>query len=116
MKSLKFNLMPHLLLDDINRANGLQTRLFRFPFNLREFLLLWFLLLLLWLLLLHSLELLLDARRCLYGHHVLDLVGLDWPPRLLDLDGQLQFDLLGYGAALLLGLDLGLDLSGDVGR
>lgn len=62
-------------------------------------------------------ELLLDARRCLYGHHVLDLVGLDWPPRLLDLDGQLQFDLLGYGAALLLlGLDLGLDLSGDVGR
>lgn len=60
-------------------------------------------------------ELLLDACWCLYGHHVLDLVGLDLPPCLLDLDWQLQFDLLGNRATLLLCLDLGLDLSSNVG-
>lgn len=68
-------------------------------------------------LLLNPLELLLDTRWCLYGHHVLDLVGLNLPARLLDLDGQLQFDLLGNCAALLLclGLDLGLDLGSYMG-
>lgn len=52
------------------------------------------------------------------GHHVLDLMGLNLPPRLLDLDGQLQLDLLGDGAALLLGLrlDLSLDLGCNVRR
>lgn len=54
----------------------------------------------------------------MYGHHVLDLVGLDLAPGLLDLDGQLQLDLLGDRAPLLLGLrlDLSLDLGGHVGR
>lgn len=81
------------------------------------FLLLWWWWLLL-LLLLHPLQLLLNVCRCLYGHHVLDLVGLYLTPRLLDLDRELQFDLLGNGPALLLGLclDLGLDLGGDVRR
>lgn len=69
------------------------------------------------LLLLHPLELLLDIHRCLYRHHVLDLVGLNLPPRLLDLNWELQFDLLGNGAPLLLCLclDLSLDLGSDVG-
>lgn len=67
--------------------------------------------------LLHPLELLLDTCRRLYGHHVLDLVTLNLPPRGLNLDGQLQFDLLGNRAPLLLrlGLDLSLDLGRDVG-
>lgn len=68
--------------------------------------------------LLHPLELLLHTGWCLYGHHVLDLVRLDLPSCLLDLDWELQFDLLRDGPALLLGLrlDLGLDLSCDMGR
>ena len=48
------------------------------------------------------------------GHQVLDLVGLDLPPRLLDLDWELQLDLLGHRPAL--GLHLGLDLGLDLGR
>lgn len=94
----------------------MQVLVFGFPFSLVMFLLLWWLLLLL--LLLQSLKLLLNARWCLYGHHVLDLVGLDLAPCLLDLDGQLQLDLLGDRAPLLLGLrlNLGLDLGGDMMR
>lgn len=67
--------------------------------------------------LLHPLELLLDIHWCLYCHHVLDLVGLNLAPCLLDLDWQLQFDLLGNCATLLLclSLDLGLDLGCNVG-
>lgn len=40
-------------------------------------------------------------------------MGLNWASFLLDLDGELQLDLLGNGASLLLGLrlDLSLDLS-----
>lgn len=120
--------LSHLFLDAIARADSLEILLLLIPFRLVVFLLLWlwwWLLLLLWcwwlllllLLLLHPLKLLLDTCWRLDGHHVLDLVGLNLTPCLLDLDGQLQFDLLGNGASLLLCLclDLGLNLGCYVG-
>lgn len=82
-------------------------------------LLLFLLLLLLFAELLDPLELLLYAGR-LDGHQILDLVRLDLPSALLlDLNGQLQFDLLGHpgcGSGLLdLSLNLGRYLTLNVG-
>lgn len=82
-------------------------------------LLLFLLLLLLFAKLLDPLKLLLYAGR-LDGHQILDLMRLDLPSALLlDLNGQLQFDLLGHpgcGPDLLdLSLNLGCYLTLDVG-
>lgn len=77
-----------------------------------------FLLLLLLLLLisqlLNALELLLDTG-CLDSHHILDLMCLHLASTLLlDLDRELQFDLLGKGSMLGLGLELCCHLVLDV--
>lgn len=80
-------------------------------------LLLFLFLLLLFAELLDALELLLDAGR-LDGHQVLYLVSLNLPSALLlDLNGQLQFDLLGHsGGGPDLSLNLGCNLTLDVGQ